>query len=834
MNDTLLQRIGKLNLGLRRRIKQAGHWLADHRTQIRQGVALALLLLIGVGTIWVVTTYRYYAALLDKQLSNHSLNIPAGIYAAPRRVSTGERMTRDDLIERLLRAGYHEGTAPNEFAAGSYIIQGDAVELTTNDFHVNRDLPARVRIQFKHDLVTRMEDVTRHQAITTTRLPAELLTADLNTKKQTRSATSFNELPKVLINALCAIEDRNFFSHDGIDSRAIARAFFKNLFHSGAREGGSTLTQQLIKNEFLTSERTYHRKIAEAMMATALEHRLSKEQILALYCDRVYLGQSGATAIYGFKQAARVFFGKELKDLTMTEAAMLAGLVKAPNRYGPQANYADAIARRDLVLDAMVETQAITDDEASAAKREKIAILPPQGLDKTAAPHFVDYVKRELDKRHFDEEDAGHLRVETSLDLDLQEAANHVVTSHLDKLDKVFKKRATKPEAGLIALDPHTGEILAMVGGRDYGTSQLNRVTDAMRQPGSVFKPVIYAAAMAQGISPMTMFMNAPHEISYGYKSVYNPQNFGHSYSNTEVTLREAIVRSLNVVAVDAALRVGLANVAKMAEAMGLEQSHLYPSMALGTSEASPLQIASAYTTFANDGTRIEPQAIRAIGLSGEAPIQVKTRTTHVMSPQTAYVITETLADVMNRGTAARVRALGYRGPGAGKTGTSRDAWFAGYTPNLLVVVWVGFDDNSDLDITGGDAAVPIWTDFIKRALELRPDLDATEFGKPGGLETVDIDPDTGMIANEFCPNRQKTVLPSYLLPGVCYAHQQPIAALEPPTLESDTFQSSEQMIEEDLDKNAPEAMPLPIRLESPNSAEPPPPPPPPPNRRKP
>jgi penicillin-binding protein 1B len=743
-------------------------------------------------------------------------------------------MTRDDLVERLLRAGYHEGVEANEFAAGSYLIRGDTVELTTNDPHQNPYLPAQLRIQFKNNVIAGIEDVTHHQAIKETRLPAELLTADLNTKKQTHSATNFNELPKVLIDALCAIEDRNFFSHDGVDSRAIARAFFKNLFHSGIREGGSTITQQLIKNQFLTPERTYQRKVAEAMMATALEHRLSKEQILALYCDRVYLGQSGVTAIYGFKQAARDFLGKELKDLSVTEAALLAGLVKAPNRYSPQAHFADAIARRDLVLDAMVETGAITEDGAATAKREKLAILPPQDLDKTAAPHFVDYVKRELDKRRFDEDTAAHLRVETTLDLDLQEAANAVVASHLDKLDKVFKKRATKPEAGLIAIDPHTGEILAMVGGRDYAISQLNRVTDAMRQPGSVFKPVVYAAAMAQGISPMTMFMNAPHEIHYGYREVYNPQNFGHSYSNTQVTLREAIVRSLNVVAVDAAMQVGLGNVAEMAESLGLEQSHLYPSMALGTSEATPLQIAGAYTTFANDGMRIEPQAIRSIGLSGEAPVPITTTKTHVMSPQTAYVITETLADVMNRGTAARVRALGYRGPGAGKTGTSRDAWFAGYTPNLLVVVWVGFDDNSNLNMTGGDTAVPIWTDFINRALELRSDLAATQFDNPGGLAIVEIDPETGMIANQFCPHRQKMTLPSYLLPGVCYSHQETVAALEPPTIDSDPFQTTEQMVEEDLDKDVTNAPPLPVRLEIPKSGEPlrPPPPPPPPARR--
>ena len=805
--------------------------MAANRTQIQRYLGLTLLLAFGLAAIWLVSTYTYYAAIIDKQLANHMLNIPAGIYAAPRRISVGEQLTRAEFIERLQRAGYQEGAEANEFAAGSFqsiSSQGEAIEVATNGIHQGQNLPARIRVYFAKNAIARIEDATNKQALKTSQLPAELLTADLNMRKQTRSATSFDELPQVLINALCAIEDRNYFSHDGIDSRAILRAFFKNLFHGGVREGGSTITQQFVKNQFLTSQRTYERKIAEAMMAIALERRLSKQQIFALYCDRVYLGQSGQTSIYGFKQAARAFFGKELADLTLSEAALLAGMVKAPNRYSVHTNLDDTLARRNLVLDAMVETEAITAAEAEAARGSQVAVLKAQNLDNTDAPHFVDFVKRELDKQHYDPDEAAHLRVETTLDLDLQEAANQAVANHLGKLDKVFKKRSSKPEAGLVALNPENGEILAMVGGRNYATSQLNRVSDAMRQPGSVFKPVIYAAAMTQGVSPMTMFMNAPHEIRYGYKAVYNPENFGKSYSNTEVTLREAMVRSLNVVSVDAAMRIGLGNVARMAENMGLEQTHHYPSMALGTSEATPLSIASAYTTFANDGMRSEPVAIRAVDNGRRSTLPTSGGKTRVISPQMAYVVTETLSEVVSRGTAARVRALGYRGPAAGKTGTSRDAWFAGYTPKLLVVVWVGFDDNSDLDITGGEAAVPIWTEFVTRALALRPDLDAERFAKPAGLNTVEIDPETGMIANEFCPRRQKVALPGFLLPGVCYQHQEQLVALELP--EFDALEDGEQMLEEDIRKLVesvppPDDMRVPVNVNLPK-------PPPPPDRR--
>lgn len=807
--------------------EQSRHWLSRHRRALQRCTALALLFLFMGTALWLVSTYSYYAAVIDRRLASHALQIPAGIYAAPRRISTGERLTRAELLERLQRAGFHEGTQPYEYAPGSFLVQDNAVEIIINDFHLQaageangqangqESMIARARVHFRDHSVARIEDVATKRAVKTVRLPAQLLTADLQTIAQTTSATRFDELPKVLIDALCAIEDRNFFSHDGIDARAITRAFFKNLTSAGIREGGSTITQQLIKNQFLSAERTYGRKLAEAMMALALERRLSKEQIFALYCDRVYLGQSGLTAIYGFKQAARLFFGKELGELTVSEAALLAGIVKAPNRYSPHDDRDEALARRDVVLAAMLETGAISEAAAEAARHEQLALLPPQRLDNTAAPHFVDYVKRQMERRRLYQEDAetaAHLRVETTLDLDLQEVANRVVSEQLGRLDKIYRKRAAKPEVGLVALDPKTGEVLAMVGGRDYTSSQLNRVTDARRQPGSVFKPVIYAAAMANGVSPLTRFLNAPREIRYGYKAVYNPQNFGHTYSNTEVTLREAMVRSLNVVAVDAALRVGLGNVSEMAERMGLEQAHGYPSLALGTSEATPLDIASAYTTFANDGTRVEPLAIRAVRVSGEAATPTVAAKTRVLSPQMAYVVTETLTEVANRGTAARIRSLGYKGPAAGKTGTSRDAWFVGYTPNLLVVVWVGFDDNSDMAMTGGEAAVPIWTAFVKGALERRPELAAERFAKPAGLETVEIDPETGMLANEFCPQRQRVSLPGFLMPGVCFEHFEPLATDFP---ETELLDPATPMAEEDIGDLAPlpdaESMKIPV-----------------------
>ncbi|MGH9937004.1 MAG: transglycosylase domain-containing protein, partial [Blastocatellia bacterium] len=494
---------------------------------------------------------------------------------------------------------------------------------------------------------------------------------------------------------------------------------------------------------FLTPERTYERKFTEALMAVAIERRLSKEEIFTTYANRVYLGQSGLTPVCGFKHAASVYFGKDLHELSLAESALLAGLAQAPNRYSPYLHSDAAATRRNTVLDAMVETGGISAEEAEAAKSEILAVIPPAQPGESDAQHFVDYLKREMANRNISGKD--DLEIRTTLDLDLQSAANIAVKNHLAKLDRVFSRRANgaaPPEAALIAIDPRTGEILAMVGGRDYTSSQLNRVTDARRQPGSVFKPIVFAAALANGMSPEAVFDDSPRQIFFGHQ-IYRPQNYGGGFSNQPVTLREGIVRSLNVVAVDAAMRVGLPKVADIAEKMGLPRPEAYPSMALGAFEATPFEIAEAYSTFASGGVSVAPFGIKSV-TNGDMTSDFTATKTRVLRASAAYVITETLADVVNRGTATRVRSLGYRGPAAGKTGSSRDAWFAGYTPKILVVVWVGFDDHHNLGMTGDAAAAPIWTDFVKRALALRPDLKAEEFTRPAGMEQVEIDPQTG------------------------------------------------------------------------------------------
>ncbi len=722
------------------------------RRRIMTAIAAALILIAAIGAFKLYETYAYYAGVVDERLDQRTLRHRPGFYAAPRRVSVGQQISQDELRERLLRAGYRQGRwgdPVDQFSSGVFAIEGDAAQLHTNERGGAASAPETVKIKFNRrngGQIVKIEDAATGKDLKSVTLPPESLTAESGDATLPMGGgiqANFEDFPPSLIDALIAIEDRSFFSHRGVDVKAVFRALWENWRHGEIREGGSTITQQLVKTNFLTPERTYQRKFAEAMMAMAIERRMSKEEIFTLYANHVYLGQSGITAIYGFKQAARVYFGKELHELSLAESALLAGLAQAPNRYSPYLRPDAAVARRDTVLAAMAEINLVGPEEADAAKSERLTLIPAGKFDESSAQYFVDYLRRELTGRNIDEGEASKLEIRTTLDPDLQQAANIAVKNYLAKLDRVFSRRAKKtgggrPEAALIAIDPHTGEILAMVGGRDYASSQLNRVTDARRQPGSVFKPIVYAAALANGVSPESVFFDAPHEIIFG-RQIYRPQNYGGRFSNQLVTLREGVVRSLNVVAVDAAIQIGLSKVADIAEKMGLPRPEPYPSMALGAFEVTPFEIARAYSTFANGGVSVAPFGIKSIAHDGRTE-EITARETGVLHPSAAYVVTETLAEAVDRGTATIVRSMGYRGPAAGKTGSSHDAWFAGYTPKLLVVVWVGFDDYHDLRMVGGHAAAPIWTDFIKRALDLRPDLRAERFTPPAGVEKMEAE----------------------------------------------------------------------------------------------
>ncbi|HXU09659.1 MAG TPA: PBP1A family penicillin-binding protein, partial [Blastocatellia bacterium] len=520
-------------------------------------------------------------------------------------------------------------------------------------------------------------------------------------------------------------------------------------------QGGSTLTQQIIKNNFLSTERTLSRKIKEAAMAVILESRLTKEQIFTVYFNDVYLGQSGTFAIKGFGQAAQAYFDKDVSELTLAESAFLAGLICAPNRYSAHRDQARAIERRNLVLDAMVQTGAISSERAAAAKAEPLRVKNHLTEDDNGTTYFIDYVQRFTDSRYGDTLVGQQHSVTTTLDPLLQQAAFAAVKSNTAKLDKQFSRKRRKGiqqepvQAALVALDAHTGEVLAMIGGRNYDESQLNRATDAKRQPGSAFKPFVYATAInSRKFTAASVLSDRPKVFDFDGQE-YQPSDYHGGFTNRDVTLREALSHSLNVPAVQLAMNTGLGKVAALAEASGLDAPRMYPSMALGTSEVTPLQLAGAYTAFANDGIALRPVPINNIE-QVDGSQRTPASSTEVFSPQVAYLMTNMLQDVVDRGTASRLRAMGLKGAIAGKTGTTNDGWFVGYTPNIVCVAWIGFDDNRELGLTGSESALPLWVDFMKKAIQIHPELGGASFPNPGGLVSVDIDPVTGCVAGPY------------------------------------------------------------------------------------
>ncbi|HEX3561110.1 MAG TPA: PBP1A family penicillin-binding protein [Pyrinomonadaceae bacterium] len=746
--------------------------------------------------------YSRYSKIVDQRLASGYLTSRAGIYAAPRVLRPGQKLTAEHLSEILRRAGYVDGEASRVWN-GRFYVDGDGVEIRPTGAGETAAAQGFNVVHIGFDRRGQIESITGDGArLASYTLEPEPLTADAGEKTASRAALSYDEIPPVVARAVLSIEDRRFFEHGPVDFWGIARAAFSwGQEDQDFKQGGSTVTQQLVKNTYLTPERTFRRKFQEAALASVIEGQMSKKDILALYCNEIYLGRRGSIAVRGVRQAARIFFGKELQDLSLAEAATIAGMIQSPARYAPDRHPDKAQLRRNTVLAAMLRDGAITPDEARAAASEPVKVAPLEHAD-AIAPYFIDYASRVVESRlpPSAAESGPSQRVYTTLDLDLQQIAEESINNQLARLEKVFKGRR-RPQAALVALDPRTGHVLALVGGDSYAGSQLNRATDALRQPGSVFKPVVYAAALESGISPLTLSTDAPREFTYDGGAKYRPANYGGSFSMHDVTLRTGLVHSLNVVTVDAALRTGLARVAALAERLGLPRPQAYPSLALGTTEATPLEVATAYTAFAGGGRIVRPNPVlRVEGVDGASMLEEdnggmlegssadalnengapslaenNAAAEQVLKPSTAYMLTDMLSAVIDHGTARAARGA-IRGVAvAGKTGTSRDGWFAGFTPNLVCVVWVGFDDGEELNLTGADSALPAWVEFVRRAVELRPELGGQSFERPASVVTVDIDPDTGMLASPSCPQHESVVVaPAFVPDHECSLHGDP------------------------------------------------------------
>lgn len=559
-----------------------------------------------------------------------------------------------------------------------------------------------------------------------------------------RYPVKLSAIAPVMVNAILAAEDDRFFEHQGISPWSIVRAACNNLRSRGIRQGGSTITQQVVKSLLLSPERSYTRKIKEAILATRIEQALSKEEILTLYLNQIYFGRGA----YGIEAAARVFFGKQAEELTLVEASYLAALPKAPSYYS---RHDRARERQRYVLQRMSELGFITSEQLREALETEVQFSELKDINQTVAPHFVEFVRRELEKTYgADALYRDGLRIETTLNLEKQRAADAAVALGIENFETRAGRTAAEKrvQAALLSIDPYSGNIHAMVGGRDYNESQFNRATQSRRQPGSAFKPIIYAAALDKGYTAASIIIDSPLAFEAGssrIKEFWEPQNYDQKFLGP-ITFRKALTLSRNIVTVKILKDIDIGYALGYALALGLEGDYTHGlSLALGSCGVSLLNLVKAYGAFCAQGVYAEPVAItRIIDRNGVEIARNRPKLVAALSPQTAYIMTSILQSVVEEGTGKKVRAL--QRPCAGKTGTTndvRDAWFIGYTPDVVTGVWVGYDDLSPLGRheTGAVAAAPIWLDYMQHVYTTEP---VRPFPIPEGIVFERINPKTG------------------------------------------------------------------------------------------
>ena len=705
--------------------------------------------------------HRTLSRQLDARLAAGLTPPAARVFGAPLALVPGLGLDRAGLAERLGELGYTRRDQARR--AGEYALGPDALTL------IPREGPqagrvARVRFAAAargdggHVAAVEVPPGRRTERLV---LDAPHLSTLHGGDRRRRRTVPLAEMPDDVVRAVLAAEDHRFFDHPGIDAVRIAGAAVTNL--TGNRPylvGASTLTQQLIKNTLLSPEQTLRRKLREQALALLLERRLTKPRILELYLNEVYLGHRGSFAIHGVAQGARALFGKDLRNLTLGEAATLAGLIRAPQTHLPHRHPERALTRRNGVLQAMVDLGLVTPDRAMVAAREPLtAVTDPADRE---APYLVDFVRARIADKLDDWRGGGRaLRIETTVDLHLQRLAEAAVREGLDRVaDRRGASPGNPPQAALVAVDPRSGAIRAMVGGRSYPESQFNRAEHARRQPGSVVKPFVYLAALERAarepgvrFTPASVIDDRPTTFRFGGRP-WRPTNYGGVYDGP-VTARAALARSRNVAAVKVGELAGFGAVARLwAAAAGGATPPAYPSIVLGAFESTPLEVAAAYTVLANRGARAPLHAVSLVTAGDEVVHRADARPQPVARADAAFLVTSMLRSTLDTGTAAAARRNGFAHDAAGKTGTSndlRDAWFAGFTPNLLAVVWVGMDDDTPLGLTGSEAALPIWTEFMRGALAERK---LPGFMPPPRVTLVDVCADTGLPAAADCPRR--------------------------------------------------------------------------------
>ncbi len=696
--------------------------------------------------------YLYFASQLNENMTGRKWDLPSRLYPTVLTLAVQQRIPPGPLARSLEAMGYIQAKPvqnPGEYreaGPGHYYVRPRAA------WHgLEGVLNETLEVQVKNGLVVGLQ-VFKGRALTRAIIPPVSFAEIRSPDQEIRRLVRYRDLPKHLVDAVIAIEDQRFYRHFGIDPRGLARALYINVTRGNRSQGGSTLTQQLAKNYFLTHEKTLDRKVKEIFYALALERKYSKDEILELYLNEIYLGQRGSVALSGMGQAAYAFFSKDVRQLTLEESALLAGIIQAPNFYAPDRHLERAKARRDVVLKKMLEQGSITEAAFKAAQKQPVRLRPGPYVGRTA-PFFVDFVHEQLGSKFPDATfNTEGFTLETTLDLRMQQIAERVLAERLSKIDG--SSRAPL-EGALVVLEPATGRILAMVGGRNYSSSQFNRVSQAHRQPGSVFKPlVILAALQARGtaLGPTTILKDEPLTLQIDGKE-WSPQNNDLQYHG-DVSLRQVIEQSLNVPTVRLAHDVGIERVVKLLRTLDITSPlKPAPSLALGAFEVTPLEVAAAFTVLATPGVLHAPYAIQRMrDREGLVLLEHKAESRQVASAAEAFMIRDMMRGVLDRGTGKSARTMGYSFKAAGKTGTTndnKDAWFVGFDADLLCVVWVGSDQAASTGLTGGKAALPIWVEVMQ---QIRQSVPAPPDPIPSGLSVAQRCVESGQRPRERCP----------------------------------------------------------------------------------
>ncbi|MCB0338576.1 MAG: PBP1A family penicillin-binding protein [Bdellovibrionales bacterium] len=676
-------------------------------------------------------------------------------------IHEGFTLSSEQFLNQLKRRSYRP-VESNPENPGEYFQQGSILTIKTHSFidstgSLRPDKSIAVDLETKEIYDKELGDHT------TLELEPEPLGRLGGGAIKAKQFVALEDIPVSIQQAITSIEDERFYSHAGIDLIGIARASIANLKAMGIVQGGSTITQQLAKNLLFTPRRTIGRKILEALAALSLEVRLNKREILEMYLNEVYLGQEGSVAIHGVAEAASAFFGKEVKDVTLSEAALLAGVIQAPSRYSPQRHLTRALDRRDTVLNKMHELRLISDSALRDALDEKISVAAGKSY-RRKAPYFIAALEKELEEKlYLDAAIAAGISVYTGILPDMQSCAESAVSSGLMEIEKsrpALGKGSKKLQVGLLALEPSTGKIRAWVGGRSFGAEQFDHVNQAQRQVGSTVKPFLYLTALDPSLNqyrtatPISLISDRPLSVDLPTKTRWEPENYDKKFRG-DVTFRYALEHSLNTPAVYIGQRVGIEALLRTVHGFGLGYDWpAVPSLALGSGDTSLLTLTTAYAGLANGGVSVNTSLYSSVlDRSGVTLLERELLRHRVADENAVFVLTDILQGVIERGTGQVVRRLGYIGPVAGKTGTSndtRDSWFLGFTPTLTAGVWVGFDDNSKTGLTGASGAGPIWAHFMKCA---QPFHEAANFTPPGGVVFLEIDGVSGGLATPQCPS---------------------------------------------------------------------------------